>query len=148
MKKLLIILVLLGWGYGAFSQTTDKDRKIKTFLELTGAGKLGVQLSQHLIASFKGQFTAVPAEFWEKATSNINADELINLSIPIYAKYYTTEDIDELIRFYKTPVGQKAIQVTPLLMQESMEVGKVWGQQLAQKILKELEEKGYKKAEN
>lgn len=37
---------------------------------------------------------------------------------PIMAKYYTADEIDQIVDFYETPVGQKALQVMPQMMQD------------------------------
>ncbi|MFC1474422.1 DUF2059 domain-containing protein [bacterium] len=42
--------------------------------------------------------------------------------IPLYKKYFDSEDITALIEFYKTPTGQKMIDVTPALAAESMQL--------------------------
>ena len=55
----------------------------------------------------------------------------------------TLEDLKEIIRFYQTPVGQKFAKSTPLIMQESMQIGQQWGMKLGLEITKKLEEKGY-----
>ena len=47
-------------------------------------------------------------------------DEIIARLVPIYAKYYTTDDLKQLIAFYKGPLGQKHIKATPALMEDSM----------------------------
>ncbi len=57
-------------------------------------------------------------------------DELMNDYIPIYAKYFTHDDVRGMIAFYETPVGKKTIEVTPSLIQESMQVGQRWVQQV------------------
>ncbi|SEW52169.1 DUF2059 domain-containing protein [Chitinophaga arvensicola] len=143
MKKLLAVVTFLCLMNNVFSQSASKDQKIKELMEVTGSGKLGAQISHQLMSSFQTQFPEVPAEFWEKAKAQVKPEEIINLSIPIYAKYYTEEEIVELLKFYKTPIGQKVIQVTPQLMTESMEAGRSWGKKLAENIIQELKEKGY-----
>lgn len=42
--------------------------------------------------------------------------------IHVYMSVYTEEEIQELIKFYQTPVGQKTIEQTPVLMEQSMEI--------------------------
>ena len=42
--------------------------------------------------------------------------------IRIYMSVYTEEEIQELIKFYQSPVGQKTIEQTPILMEQSMEI--------------------------
>ena len=43
----------------------------------------------------------------------------------LYAKYFTTREMKELIAFYQTRTGQKAMRETPKLMGEAM--GIVYG---------------------
>ncbi|MEN8774586.1 MAG: DUF2059 domain-containing protein [Akkermansiaceae bacterium] len=47
----------------------------------------------------------------------------------VYAKAFTDDEISQLIAFYKTPVGQKSLDVLPTLTGEIM----AFSQQLAQK---------------
>lgn len=125
----------------------DEDAKladIKKLLELTGSAKLGRQTMEFMLGSFKKSMPDVPAEFWDEFMKEVNDDELINLVAPIYAKHYTHEDIKKLIAFYESDIGQKSIQVTPLIVQESQLVGQQWGAQIAEKIKTRLEKKGYK----
>lgn len=153
MKKVLTILALLflSFIHCAFAQTTTpspKDKKIKEFMDLTGAGKMGVQAVQTFMNAYKAQYSDVPTEFWDKFSAEIKADDLVAMIIPIYSKYYEESELDELIRFYKTPVGKKVIAVMPQIMQESMMAGQTWGQKIGEKVAKELMEKGYKPKES
>ena len=40
---------------------------------------------------------------------------------PIYDKHFTEEELRDLVVFYKSPTGQKAIRVMPDLLKESMQ---------------------------
>lgn len=144
MKKITVFLFVLFLFNNSFAQSTSKEQKAKELLELTGTGKMGVQMAQQVLSSFRKSFTQVPDEFWNKVSEAISADELVNMLIPVYSKYYTEEDIDQLIAFYKTPIGQKVITTTPKIMEESMLLGKEWGKEITKKIFDELEKGGYK----
>jgi hypothetical protein len=50
-------------------------------------------------------------------------DEMMNAVISIYQRHLTKTDLEELIRFYSSPVGQKMISEQPQIMQESMRAG-------------------------
>ena len=144
MKQVLTLLVLISFIYSATAQTSRQDQKVKEFLEISGAGKMGAQMAKEMIANFQKSFSTVPSEFWEKVKAEINGPDLINMLVPVYSKYYTESELDELIKFYKTPIGQKVLAVTPEIMRESMQLGQSWGRKIADKIIKELTEKGYK----
>lgn len=147
MKKILITLLLSGTIITGFTQSVAKVENVKKFLELTGAGKLGVQLAGNMVSSFKKSFAGVPDEFWDSIVKKLDPDTITNLVIPIYQKYYTDEDIQQLIVFYQTPLGKKVIASTPQIMQESMQVGQNWGRAIGEKIYNDLEAKGYKPIE-
>jgi hypothetical protein len=50
-------------------------------------------------------------------------DDMINALIPIYQRHLTKADIEEMIRFYSSPTGQKLLHEQPAIIQESMQAG-------------------------
>ncbi|MEC8831971.1 MAG: DUF2059 domain-containing protein [Bacteroidota bacterium] len=48
-----------------------------------------------------------------------------------------------MIQFFETPVGKKYAASTPLILQESMQVGQQWGMKIGQDFQRKLQEKGY-----
>src|SRR5262249_30306476 len=57
--------------------------------------------------------------FFEKFQSKLKVDDLVALSMPVYDKYFSKEDIDGLIQFYQTPIGKKVLSVLPQVLIES-----------------------------
>ena len=55
----------------------------------------------------------------------------------------TKSDLEELIIFYRTPVGKKFAQSSPMLVQESMQVGQEWGMKIGQDFSERMKERGY-----
>ena len=70
-------------------------------------------------------------------------DELADMLAPVYEKHMTENDLKKIIEFYQTPVGKKYAEKTPLITQESMQVGQQWGMRIGQKVMERLKEKGY-----
>ena len=46
--------------------------------------------------------------------------------VDLYAKHFTHDDVLVLLEFYSSPVGQKAVTVLPLLVQEGAAIGQRW----------------------
>lgn len=147
MKKSSIVLFLAVLSICSYAQTATKTENIRKLLELTGSGKIGVQVAQNMIVSFKKVYPSVPEEFWEGFKKELNSEVLVEMVIPIYDKYYTETEIKELTDFYATPIGRKVITVTPLISQESMQAGQKWGKELGEKLYKDLNDKGLIKKE-
>lgn len=62
----------------------------------------------------------------------------------VYLKYFTVNDIKELIKFYQTPVGQKFVKNQSQIMLESAEIGarqvKAHQAELQQMLIKAMQE--------
>ena len=127
--------------------TLEKKTAIKELLAITGATQIGELFSN----AFTQQMTQVlkkskpdidPKAFDiidEEVKALIHEELVVNESLhpfmyPIYHKYLTLEETNGLIRFYKTPLGRKAISVMPKMTQEGMKAGQAWGHSIGQKF--------------
>ncbi|PTX15279.1 hypothetical protein C8N40_108171 [Pontibacter mucosus] len=143
MKQLYTLtLVLLLSCTSAFAQDNAKIKDIRELLHLTKAGELGMQAIQTSMESMRRTNTSVPAELWDEFEKAFTAEDLVNLNIPIYDKHYTHQDIKDMIALYKTPLGQKMLEKTPLVMQESMMKGQQYGQEVAMRIIQKMQAEG------
>ena len=100
---------------------------------------------QQIIGPLRDGFPDVPAEFWDNFAKEIHSDELIAFIVPIYDKYYTREEIHELMAFYQSPVGQKTVKVLPRLSAEAISAGQEWGRTVADRAMQKLKQQGYDK---
>jgi uncharacterized protein len=62
----------------------------------------------------------------ELAKAFAGPDSMISVMVPIYAKYFTHEEVKGLLSFYGTDLGKKAIAVMPKLFQEGAGAGQQW----------------------
>ncbi|MFL9831472.1 DUF2059 domain-containing protein [Flavobacterium sp. ST-87] len=141
MKKSLLILSFCILSLSANAQNTSKTEKINQLMELMGSGKMAIQMMNQMMESFKSSYSKVNDTFWEDFKKEIKAEDITNMIIPIYDKYYTESDIDQLIAFYNSPIGKKMIATMPQVMQESMVAGQAWGKQISEKVIAKLKEK-------
>lgn len=64
----------------------------------------------------------VSKRFRELLPEKINFSETMEqIFFPLYDKYFTEDELKELVAFYKSPIGQKSISVTPNLLNEATE---------------------------
>jgi hypothetical protein len=165
MRKILstgfvIIFMINVSGLIAQVDIPDEFRSdIKLMMEKTKALEIGTQFGAMMLHQINSVMykngTVIPdtiLNVLENETISLMYEEaqkedgLMSRMVPIYAKYFTHEEIKELIRFYDTAIGKKTIEVMPALMQEGMMIGQIWGQSLApqilERIIKRLEEFG------
>jgi hypothetical protein len=79
--------------------------------------------------------------FFQRLQVKLRVDDLLELVIPVYDKYFSLEEIEGLTKFYQTPLGKKAISVLPQVLLESQTAGKKLGQEMGrQSMIEVLEE--------
>jgi hypothetical protein len=76
--------------------------------------------------------------FFQRLQVKLRVDDLLELAIPIYDKYFSLEDIDGLTKFYQTPLGKKAISVLPQVLLEAQAAGKKLGQEMGRQSMIEV----------
>jgi hypothetical protein len=80
----------------------------------------------------------------EGMTANVTA--LADEMAAVYAKNFSAAELRDLITFYKTPTGQKLLDRTPAITQQSLAVGQAWGQKIAgelqSRMTEELKKRG------
>jgi hypothetical protein len=134
---LLIIFSSLSTGRADIS--ADKRKEIEKLLRLTGVEKLADQMKNQMLSSFRTNMPQVPELFWTKFEQKMDTHELVEKIIPVYDKYYTTEDLKALNAFYESAVGQKVISTLPQVMQETMKIGQDWGQKIGKEAAEQAE---------
>lgn len=131
----------------SFGQVNDDYSKtLKEMFKVSGSEESYQAAIKQMLVMFKQQKTNVDPKVWDECEnefSKTSINDLVDMLAPVYIKYMTLEDLKEMIKFYQTPVGLKFAKSTPLIMQESMQIGQQWGMKLGQEVTKKLQEKGY-----
>ena len=143
MKKLILTFILIAGicTFSVYGQTKNDD--IITLLKITGTDKLAEQVMDAMVPQFQQLVPDIPIAFWDKFREKLDIDSLLNACIPAYDKYYTHDEIKQLLAFYQSPLGKRMIEITPLLTQDTMAIGQKWGERLGQDIANELIREGY-----
>ncbi len=122
-----------------------KEQDIRRLLELTGSAKMAEQIMDQMMVMFEQNDSGVSKEFWDGFRAEINTDDLVSMTVPIYDKHFTHEEIRGLIAFYQTPLGAKFVEKMPALAQDSMAAGMKWGEEIGQKAVAKLQAQEEKK---
>jgi len=131
-----------------------KKAAIERLLEVTGAKTLAKQAMDGMMTSMSSllrmnfqQMCAGDAkcnQFGELVTAKLqqkvdgSVDALMTILIPIYDRHYSKEDIEGLIQFYQSPLGQKLAKNLPEIARESQQAGSQLGQNLGRESVQEV----------
>jgi len=141
-------------GVASPSRATEPSAEfrasVQELMELSGASQMGLQVAngafQSVVASLERSGSGLPqravailqevaSELYEEFFGD--SERLLDDLTPVYARYFTKSEIDELVAFYRTPIGQKSIRVMPMIVQESMAVGQRWAEELEPVFMEE-----------
>ena len=137
MKKNILAIAFLVFGVFTNAQSS-KDVKIAELLETMGSTHAMKTSFEYMINYYKQNNPQISSEYWDNSLKHVDYNELVQKLVPVYSKHFTEQEIVDLLNFYNTSTGKKMIDKMPVILQESMEIGRKWGIELAQKIEKEI----------
>ena len=146
------LLALLTPGATAIAQTPDPtlDSDILKLLDYTGAANLSAQLAALMTRAITQQSkitqpaaAAIVSEVVQSTVAShvSGPNGLVGRMVPVYAKYFTHDDVRALLTFYGSDVGKKTVAVMPMALQEGAQIGQVWANELGPEIKTELEKR-------
>jgi hypothetical protein len=114
---------------------SDEEVALK-LLEVTGAEQLGKMVMDRMLEQFR-MMNTLPG-FIDKFKERARPEELTVMIAALYVKHYDRATMIAAIRFYRTKEGADLIARTPMVTDESMQVGAEWGRRLAKETLEAL----------
>jgi hypothetical protein len=127
-RQLMLELFELTGGERSADQMIDvllaqMEQSQGAMIEQVVAGTSGLspeeqsELREHL-GGAQGFF----AKFRTRLPERIDFQELMQgVVMPIYDRYFDEEDLREMVAFYRTPAGRKAVSTLPQITQETMQ---------------------------
>ena len=112
---------------------------IVKLMEVLGTAKLAHQVSsavtQQMQQAIKAAHPGTPDRVFE-IVRQVSEEELtkafdgpnglMSQMVPLYAKYFTHDDIKGMLAYYDSDLGKKAIAAMPGLLQDSMKISQAW----------------------
>lgn len=151
MRKLIFALAFCFIAYSiGYSQT--KQESVKELFQLMRSDSLTDKMFATTIPAMLKQMQGQIKDSATLARSNELRNSMMQTvkevskkminedMVSLYDKYFTQNEINDLISFYKTPTGQKFIKVTPEIQKEIMTV-------MFQKYIPEMQKSLKAKAE-
>ena len=122
----------------AATQTIDAEKAgdIRKLMKLDGTIKSLETAYPLMMRLLEGRFSkkAVAA-----AKKDLTLESLVERLIPVYAKYYSAEEIKSLLYFYQSPLGKKMGAVQQQLYSEKQDTARAWAADAGELVVKNME---------
>lgn len=121
----------------------------KQIIEIKGVKKIFDPLIRGVVEKTKNMFMQTNF-MWAKDLNEVAAleekkfaprvSELVDQTARIYASQFTEQELKQLLAFYQSPVGRKALAVEPKVLEQSMAQAGTWGDNLSQEVIASMRE--------
>lgn len=125
------------------ARPSAEELKVRELLRLTGSVNVGLQMVDKILDTFKRVMPQVPAELWGDFRAECDPRELEDAIVPLYLASFTAGELDQMLAFYKSPVGEKLLRKQPEIFRASSEAGRQWAAEVTYRLRDRLTEKGY-----
>ena len=125
-----------------------KEAAIRHLMEITQTSKLGDNISNAIAQQVRGVMSRAIQQpedlqkfmdaFTQKFTAAAPSSAVTDAEIPVYAHYFTMEDIEGLIKFYESPLGQRVVKNLPEVVQNTQRTGVEMDQKAALDVLRSM----------
>lgn len=145
----LFTCVISASAYAADTVSNEKIKLIDTLLEQTGqtAIKMGDQFANsfalqmtHLLQQNQPDINPKAFAIIEEESTALITEELVvkggynKMIYPIYHKNFTEDELQQMINLNNTDLGKKMLKVLPIISEEALQAGQLFGLGLAPKI--------------
>ena len=143
MKKVYVLILSMLFMFNVNATEVASKKSVEKLMELTEVSKMMDAMYSQITSMFNNMPKQMGMSDKEKPLFKKHMDKVVKLlkkemnwdkfkspMIDIYAKRFTEEEIQGLIKFYRSELGQAMIKKMPLILQDSMIV--------SQEILKDF----------
>lgn len=125
MRKFIFTLSIMAIGLTSFAQQAESfEAKAVKLIKLTAGQQFDIMTGPII--------KMIPEENREAFKKELatSTQGLYTKMAAVYTESFTEEELDKILAFYATPVGEKMVAVTPELTKKGMEIGQAWGMEL------------------
>jgi uncharacterized protein len=153
MRLLIIILLAMTLSVslaGAASVPTSEAEKLHEAEQLVRLS-LTERIMTNVQDNYTNQLGAVltaqnvsaedAAKLIEKemqALADSEHQRLLDALVPIYRRYYTADEIHQLLSFYQTVVARKSIRISGMIAAEGQQFVRLWNENFEQELLERV----------
>jgi len=125
-----------------------KEAAIRHLMDLTQTSKLGDNIANYIsgqVRSVMGRTLQKPDDlqkfmdaFTQKFTAAAPSSAVTDAQIPVYSHFFSMEDVEGLIKFYESPLGQRVVKTLPQVAQQTQQAGMQIDQKAAIEVLRSM----------
>lgn len=118
------------------------EQQVRRLMDAIGLGKSLSQMNTQVATSMKQALPCVSSNYWQDYIDDNSSKDFVGRLVPIYQKHFTADEVDGMVKFYSSPLGQKVLTEMPLALAEANQAGQQWSHDHTQQMIAKLEQAG------
>jgi hypothetical protein len=136
------IALAMGVGQAMASSAPATEDQVRQLMEVVGLGKMLLQMNTQAVNTLQQSMPCVPTDFWQNYMNENQTQLFIGRLVPVWQRHFTSDEMNGLLKFYRSPLGQKVITEMPTTMAEANEAGQQWSHERSDQMVNELKHMG------
>ena len=116
-------------------RTTDNKEVVRSVVD-----SMMQQIRQLMMQAHPGRKDVIEAVLEDQADEMVRRrSELHDEIAHVYADDFTADELRQILKFYRGPLGQKFLKKMPLVTQKTIVLGQKWGRSVASDIINSVQ---------
>jgi uncharacterized protein len=134
--------VCVALAAGPLLAAQPSEAQVRELMQVMDVPGQFTVMNNQMAAMMSQQLPCVPASYWQAYIDKNGVEQLTAAMIPAYQHHFTADEVDGLIKFYKSSLGQKLVTQMPATMAEAAQAGQQWGRQRTTDMFSALQKEG------
>ena len=137
----LAVALLMAVSVPAFA-AQPSEQQVRKLMDAIGLGRSLSQMNTQIATSMKQSLPCIASNYWQDFVDQAGSNEFIGRLVPVYQKHFSADEVDGMVKFYSSPLGQKVLTEMPAAMAEANQAGQQWSREHGQQMIAKLEQAG------
>lgn len=136
-----LALAMVG-GQALANAAPATEEQVRQLLDVVGVGKMLAQMNTQAVTTLQQSMPCVAPDFWQNYMDANQTQLFIGRLVPVYQHHFTADELEGLLKFYRSPLGQKVVNEMPVTMAEASQAGQQWSHERSDQMIAELKQMG------
>jgi len=129
-------------GQAMAASAPASEEQVRQLMEVVGVGKMLAQMNAQAMSTLQQSMPCVSPDFWQNYMDANQTQLFIGRLVPVYQRHFSADELNGLLKFYRSPLGQKVINEMPTTMTEATQAGQQWSHERSEQMISELKQMG------
>ncbi len=136
MRFLFSLLLCCSCSF-TFADNISNEKAIE-LMKVLGVDEAAITKVKLNVKFMKESNPNIPAEYFDRFMKEVTKEKILEIYAPVYSHYYSAKDMEELLRFFATPIGKKYVAHTSTIITEASKEAEKWSREISQKVAKDM----------